>query len=117
MLRAKHFGSRVFFSVWRLVRPTQDGERGERLTNTLSGAKDGGHHHQERALVLTSLCRTKLSIKVPHPNEIQNPDRARFDIYEGTFEGRYSLHAKVTFTYVHYEGTYIPCRIFGFFNG
>ena len=57
MLRAKHFGSRVFFSVWRLVRPTQDGERGERLTNTLSGAKDGGHHHQERALALTSLRR------------------------------------------------------------
>ena len=31
--------------------PIQDGERGERVTNTLSGAKHGGHHHQERALV------------------------------------------------------------------
>ena len=35
-----------------------DGERGERLTNTLFGAKDGGRHHQQRALVLTSLRRT-----------------------------------------------------------
>ena len=39
VLRAKQTGSRVFFSVWRLVRPTQGGERGERLTNTLSDAK------------------------------------------------------------------------------
>ena len=84
----KHFGPRVFFSVWRVVRLPQDGERGERLTDTLSGAKHGGHHHQERALVLTSLCRTKLSIKVPHPNEIQNPDRARFDTKVPCFEGR-----------------------------
>ena len=57
MLRAKHFGSRVFFSLWRLVRPSQDGERAERLTNTLFGAKIGGRHHQERALVLTRLRR------------------------------------------------------------
>ena len=28
---------------------TLDGERSERLANTLLGAKDGGHHHQERA--------------------------------------------------------------------
>ena len=48
---------RVFFSLWRLVRPSQDGERGERLTNTPFGAKDGGRHRQERALVLTSLRR------------------------------------------------------------
>ena len=53
----KHFGPRVFFSVWRVVRLPQDGERGERLTDTLSGAKHGGHHHQERALALTSLRR------------------------------------------------------------
>ena len=39
--------------------PSEDGERAERLTNTLFGAKDGGRHHQERALVLTSLRRTK----------------------------------------------------------
>jgi len=39
--------------------PSQDGERAERLTNTLFGAKDAGRHHQERALVLTSLRRTK----------------------------------------------------------
>ena len=32
--------------------PSQDGERAERLTNTLFGAKDGGRHRQERALVL-----------------------------------------------------------------
>ena len=46
------------FPLWHLVRPSQDGERGERLTNTLFGAKDGGRHRQERALVLTSLRRT-----------------------------------------------------------
>ena len=49
----------MFFSLGRLVRPSQDGERGERLTNTLFGAKIGGRHRQERALVLTSLRRTK----------------------------------------------------------
>ena len=49
---------RVFFPLWRLVRPSQDGERGERLTNTLLGAKDGGRRHQERASALTSLRRT-----------------------------------------------------------
>ena len=38
--------------------PSQDGERGERLTNTLFGAKDGGRHRQERASELTSLHRT-----------------------------------------------------------
>ena len=37
--------------------PSQDGERAERLTNTLFGAKDEGRHRQERALVLTSLRR------------------------------------------------------------
>ena len=45
----------MFFSLWRLVRPSQDGERAERLTNTLFGAIFGGRHRQERALVLTSL--------------------------------------------------------------
>ena len=34
------------FSLWRLVRLSQDGERAERLTNTLFGAKHGGQHHQ-----------------------------------------------------------------------
>ena len=29
--------------------PNEDGERAERLTNTLLGAKDGGRHRQERA--------------------------------------------------------------------
>ena len=33
-------GRACFFSLWRLVRPSQDGERGERLTNTLFGAKN-----------------------------------------------------------------------------
>ena len=37
--------------------PSEDGERAERLTNTLFGAKDG-RHRQERAVVLTSLRRT-----------------------------------------------------------
>ena len=48
----------MFFSLWRLVRPNQDGERGERLTNTLFGAKDGGHHHRKRTSALTSLRRS-----------------------------------------------------------
>ena len=39
--------------------PSEDGERAERLTNALFGAKDGGRHRQERAVVLTSLRRTK----------------------------------------------------------
>ena len=37
--------------------PNVDGERARQLTNTLLGARDGGRHHQERALVLTSLRR------------------------------------------------------------
>ena len=37
--------------------PSLDGERAERLTYTLFGAKDGGRHHQERASALTSLRR------------------------------------------------------------
>ena len=41
------FRSRVFFlPLRRLVKPNQDGERGERLTNTLFGAKIGGHDHR-----------------------------------------------------------------------
>ena len=43
----------VFFPM----APSEDGERAERLTNTLFGAKDGGRHHQERASALTSLRR------------------------------------------------------------
>ena len=50
------FGSRVFF--FRMA-PSVDGERARQLANTLLGAKDGGRHHQQRALVLTSLRRTK----------------------------------------------------------
>ena len=40
-------------------RPSEDGERAEWRTNTLFGAKDGGRHRQERAVVLTSLRRTR----------------------------------------------------------
>jgi hypothetical protein len=48
-------GARVFSYPIAPVRPSQDGERGERLTNTPFGAKeDGGRHRQEHALVLTS---------------------------------------------------------------
>ena len=39
--------------------PREDGERAERLTTTPFGAKDGGRHRQERALMLTSLRPTK----------------------------------------------------------
>ena len=52
MLRANHFGSRVFFFR---VAPSEDGERARQLANTLLGAKNGGGHHQERASALTSL--------------------------------------------------------------
>ena len=37
--------------------PSVDGERAKQLANTLLGAKDGGCHHQQRALVLKSLRR------------------------------------------------------------
>ena len=37
--------------------PSVDGERAERLINTLFGAKDGGLHRQERASAMTSLRR------------------------------------------------------------
>ena len=37
--------------------PSSDGERARQLAITLLGAKDGGRHHQERVLVLTSLRR------------------------------------------------------------
>ena len=37
--------------------PSVDDERARQLAITLLGAKDGGRHHQERALVLTSLRR------------------------------------------------------------
>ena len=37
--------------------PSLDGERARQLENTLLGAKDGGHLHQERASALTSLRR------------------------------------------------------------
>ena len=53
-LRAKHFGSRVFFF---LMAPSEDGERARQLANTLLGAKDGGHHHRKRTSALTSLRR------------------------------------------------------------
>ena len=58
-LRAKYFGSRVFYFPMapRLVRPSQDGEPAERLINTLLGAKHGGRHHQQRTSTLTSLRR------------------------------------------------------------
>ena len=37
--------------------PCVDGERARQLAITLLGAKDGGRHHHERALALTSLRR------------------------------------------------------------
>ena len=37
---------RVFSPLWR---PCVDGTHAGPLTNTLFGAKYGGHHHQERA--------------------------------------------------------------------
>ena len=39
----------MFFPLWHLVRPSQDGERGEQLITTLFGSKNGGRHRQERA--------------------------------------------------------------------
>ena len=50
------FGSRVFYFP---MAPSQGGERDERLTNTLLGAKAGGQHRQERALASTSLRCTR----------------------------------------------------------
>ena len=41
------------------VRPSQDGERAERLTNTLFGAKSGEHHHRQHASALTSFRRMR----------------------------------------------------------
>ena len=52
-------GRGCFISLWRLVRPSQDGEHAERPVNTLFGAKDGGQHRQERTLALTSLRCTR----------------------------------------------------------
>ena len=46
--------------------PCQDGERAEWLTNTLFGAKDGGRHRQERAVVLTSLRRTETTLRLSY---------------------------------------------------
>ena len=46
--------------------PSEDGERAERLTNTLFGAKDGGRHRQERAVVLTSLRRTETTLRLSY---------------------------------------------------
>ena len=46
--------------------PREDGERAERLTNTLFGAKDGGRHRQERAVVLTSLRRTETTLRLSY---------------------------------------------------
>ena len=48
--------------------PSEDGERAERLTNTLFGAKDGGRHRQERAVVLTSLRRTETTLRLSYDN-------------------------------------------------
>ena len=70
-------GRACFFPVWGLVRPSQDGER---LTNTLSGAKDGGRYRQERALVLTSLRRTmrrRALATLSYDNMVPGP-KARF---------------------------------------
>ena len=56
MVTFPDFGSRVFYFP---MAPSQGGERAERLTNTLFGAKAGGQHCQERALGLTSLRCTR----------------------------------------------------------
>jgi len=56
MVTFPDFGSRVFYFP---MAPSQGGERAERLTNTLFGAKAGGRHCQERALGLTSLRCTR----------------------------------------------------------
>ena len=70
----------MFFPLWRLVRPSQDGERGKRLTNTPFGAQDGGRHRQERALALTSLrptIRLHALATLSYDNMIPGP-KARF---------------------------------------
>ena len=46
--------------------PSEDGERAERLTNTLFGAKDRGRHRQERAVALTSLRRTETTLRLSY---------------------------------------------------
>ena len=46
--------------------PSEDGERAERLTITLFGAKDGGRHRQESAVVLTSLRRTETTLRLSY---------------------------------------------------
>ena len=56
----------VFISLWRLVRPSQDGGSAERLINALFGAKDGGQHHQERALGLTSLRCNEATLRLSY---------------------------------------------------
>ena len=95
----------MFFSLWRLVRPSQDGERGERLTNTLFGVKDGGHHHRKRALALTSLRRTlrRCAQKNPYgitdtkvPVKHQHTSSKR---YEGTFVRRREFLRKISKSY------------------
>ena len=45
--------------------PSQEGERAERLTNTLFGAKAGGQHRQERALALTIFRCTRRRCALP----------------------------------------------------
>ena len=45
---------------------SEDGERAERLTNTLFGAKDRGRHRQERAVALTSLRRTETTLRLSY---------------------------------------------------
>jgi len=53
-LRAKHFGSRVLFSP--MEGPSLDGERAERLANTLFGAKHGGRPSIVPRMIVHEYC-------------------------------------------------------------
>ena len=46
--------------------PSQDGERAERLNSTLFGAKDGGRHRQERAVVLTEFASHETTLRLSY---------------------------------------------------
>ena len=54
-----NFESRVFFYLHGAQSAPVRTASAERLINTLFGAKDGGQHHQECALALTSLRCTR----------------------------------------------------------
>ena len=70
-LRAKHFGSRVFFSLWRLVRPSQDGERTVPLANMLFGAKHANIAQHMRRLDCRVHEETPRPLKLTHGRSIR----------------------------------------------